>query len=283
VAVARGNTWSREEVEATVADYFRMLELELGGHPYNKRAHNRELTKQLAHRTSTAIELKHQNISAILLELGCGYIPGYKPRSNYQQLLFDFVAARLAEDKSFHRILLQDVEREVVMPEISKISGVLVEAPRVNRVREPGEARNSGRRGIFRDYLEIESRNRSLGLAGEQFVAEFEARRLHAGGHKDLANRIDHVSISQGDGLGFDVLSFEPDGRERFIEVKTTHFGALAPFYVSPNELKFSQEKKDHYVLARVHEFRSQPKIFELRGAISGNVILNPASYQAHF
>src|SRR5665213_946298 len=45
-----------------------------------------------------------------------------------------------------------------------------------------------------RDYLECESRNRSLGLAGEQFVAEFEARRLHSAGRKALADRIDHVS-----------------------------------------------------------------------------------------
>jgi hypothetical protein len=31
--------WSRAEVEATVADYFAMLEEELRGVPYNKTAH----------------------------------------------------------------------------------------------------------------------------------------------------------------------------------------------------------------------------------------------------
>ena len=60
-----------------------------------------------------------------------------------------------------------------------------------------------------------------MGLAGEQFIAEFEARRLHAAGQKSLAERVEHVAGSRGDGLGYDVLSFEVSGEERFIEVKT--------------------------------------------------------------
>jgi len=63
----------------------------------------------------------------------------------------------------------------------------------------------------------------------------------------------------------------------------TTQFGARATFYVSRNELKFSEEKQERYVLSRVHEFSSKPKIVELRGAISGTVALDPVSYQAHF
>ena len=80
-----------------------------------------------------------------------------------------------------------------------------------------------------------------------------------------LANRVEHVSDIRGDGLGYDVLSFEASGAERFIEVKTTVFGAVTPFYVSRNELAFSEEKDDQFVLARVHEFRSAPKFFDER------------------
>jgi hypothetical protein len=283
MAVARGSTWSLEEVEATVADYFRMLQLVLAGQPYNKLAHNRALEKLLVGRSHGAIELKHQNISAVLLELGCGYIFGYKPRGNYQQLLYEVVAARVVEDVAFDKVALQAVERDAVMPDIRGLSDIVVSPPRMNLVRSPEPARRYTRRAVRRDYLERESRNRSLGLAGEQFVAEFEVRRLHSGGHRALADRVEHVSVRKGDGLGFDVLSFEPDGRERFIEVKTTAFGAVAPFYVSRNELKFSEEKQEQFILSRVHEFRSHPKIFELRGAIRNNVLLDPVSFEAHF
>ncbi len=41
--------WTREEVGATVTDYFAMLEAELRGEPVNKAEHNRNLRK-IVHR-----------------------------------------------------------------------------------------------------------------------------------------------------------------------------------------------------------------------------------------
>lgn len=38
-------------------------------------------------RSPGAIEFKHANISAILIEIGFPYLDGYKPRGNYQELL----------------------------------------------------------------------------------------------------------------------------------------------------------------------------------------------------
>src|SRR5882762_6389485 len=83
--------WSRIEVDATVADYLDMLTQELSGQTYNKTDHRRALRRKLVERSDGAIELKHQNISAVLLALGCPWISGYKPRSNYQNLLFEVV------------------------------------------------------------------------------------------------------------------------------------------------------------------------------------------------
>ena len=74
------NHWSDSEVEAAVADYFRMLQLELTGRKYNKTEHRRALMEQLNDRSDGSVELKHQNISAVLIEMGIPYIDGYKPR-----------------------------------------------------------------------------------------------------------------------------------------------------------------------------------------------------------
>jgi hypothetical protein len=87
--------WSRIEVEAAVADYLDMLALELRGEPFNKANHNRDLLRVLDGRTRGSIERKHQNISAILIELGYPYIDGYKPLRNYQELLREVVEERL--------------------------------------------------------------------------------------------------------------------------------------------------------------------------------------------
>ena len=89
------------------------------------------------------------------------------------------------------------------------------------------------------------------------------------------------MAATQGDGLGFDVLSFEDDGRERLIEVKTTAFGELTPFYVSRNELARSEADAEQYRLYRLFDFRDRPRVFELPGAISMQCKLEAVSYLA--
>ncbi len=64
-----GEDWSREEVEATVADYFAMLNDELSGLPVNKAAHNERLRRLLSDRSKGSVEFKHANISAVLTAL----------------------------------------------------------------------------------------------------------------------------------------------------------------------------------------------------------------------
>jgi hypothetical protein len=260
-----------------------MLRLELAGQKYSKADHRRALLKLISGRSEGAVELKHQNISAVLIELGSVYIAGYKPAGNYQSLLWEVVSQRLGSDADFDKAAMQAVEREAVPPDAVKLDSALVSAPVPRGVRESrGQTPAYLRPAVRRDYLEREARNRSLGLAGEEFVAAFEARRLHALGKGDLASKVEQVSITQGDGKGYDVLSFEASGRERFIEVKTTSFGAATPFYVSRNEVAFSEAADAQFVLARVHEFRSEPKFFELKGALRKNVRLDPVSFLAN-
>lgn len=72
--------WNAAEITATVDDYLAMLEEELAGQAYSKAAHRRALVPRLSPvRTAAAVEFKHQNISAAMLELGLPYIRGYKP------------------------------------------------------------------------------------------------------------------------------------------------------------------------------------------------------------
>ena len=95
-------------------------------------------------------------------------------------------------------------------------------------------------------YLEREARNASLGRAGEEFVLNFERARLIRLGQESLADRVEHIAVTEGDGAGFDIRSFEADGRDRFIEVKTTAYGKQVPFFVSQNEVMVSQNYSDH-------------------------------------
>ena len=138
-------------------------------------------------------------------------------------------------------------------------------------------------RAVKRDYLEREAQNRSLGLAGELFVVQFEHWRLVGLGQHRLADKVEHIAQSKGDGLGYDILSFESDGKERLIEVKTTTFGRDTPFFVTRGELALSQGAKNQFHLYRLFEFRKAPRLFDLHGALEQHCLLDPVTYRVSF
>lgn len=109
----------------------------------------------------------------------------------------------------------------------------------------------------------------------------FEERRLFDAGRKDLAKQIDHVAKSQGDGLGYDVKSFELDGKPRLIEVKTTSFGAMTPFYVSKREVVASNRLAENYQLYRPFNFRKRAQFFALGGSLRQSCLLEPEQFLA--
>jgi hypothetical protein len=281
--MARGDNWSRVEVEACVASYLTMLALELNGQRYNKTEYAETLMRKLDGRSRGSVEFKHCNISAVLLALGYPSINGYKPRSNYQSELLNVVESQLAGNTIVDAAAQAAVERPASEIAINGSISVWVPAPKPAKVRETAPEYAPRFSPVRRDYLAREARNRSLGRAGELFVLELESRRLHAEGKKALSERIEHVAASRGDGLGYDILSFESNGRERLIEVKTTAFGELTPFYVSRNEIARSNADADKYRLYRLFDFREKPRVFQLPGSISGYCALDPVTYLAHF
>jgi len=158
------NPWSQSEVEATVADYLHMWLLEQAGQSYNKTTHRKALLRKLNDRTEGAIEMKHQNISAILMEHGWQNIPGYKPRGNYQALLAEVVADRIMRDRQFDLAAEGAADQQAIVPLVTSITDVMVERPRVQpsaqQQRAPYFA--TGKPQLKRDYLDREARNRSL-------------------------------------------------------------------------------------------------------------------------
>ena len=281
--MARGDSWSRVEVEACVASYLTMLALDLNGQRYNKTEYAEALMRKLDDRSRGSVEFKHCNISAVLLELGYPSINGYKPRFKYQLELLDVVESQLAGNPVVDAAAQAAVERPAIEIAVSESQNVWVIAPKPAKVRETVAEYAPNFLPVRRDYLAREARNRSLGRAGELFVLELESRRLHAEGKKSLSERVEHVAASKGDGLGYDVLSFESNGRERLIEVKTTAFGELTPFYVSRNEIARSNADADKYRLYRLFDFREKPKAFQLAGSIETHCKLDPVTYLARF
>lgn len=274
--------WSREEVEAAVSDYFDMLAKELRGAVFNKAEHNRSLLPMLSGRTRGSIERKHQNISAVLIEAGYPYIEGYKPLGNYQELLRTVVIQRLA-GSALDNVVAGVVEKPAgEIPNIDDLLAIEVDPPtreeKSFRAKEQPTTRQIPPR---RNYLEREARNISLGQAGERLAVRFERERLRRIGEPKLAANVQSIALTVGDHLGYDILSFERDGRERLIEVKTTRFGAWTPFFASRNEVTVSECRAEQYQLYRIFAFDSQPRLFALPGSLRKTCRLDPFTYSA--
>lgn len=113
----------------------------------------------------------------------------------------------------------------------------------------------TGKRTTRPDYLKNHQENQKLGLAGELLVIKIERDNLIAQGLSDLADKIRHVAVLENDMAGYDILSFNPDGSKRHIEVKTTRGGIGADFFLSANEISFAKQNPNSYHIYRVFQF----------------------------
>jgi hypothetical protein len=131
------------------------------------------------------------------------------------------------------------------------------------------------------DYLALEARNSALGRAGEELAVTYEVARLRQHGKPKLAERVELVSQTRGDGLGFDIHSFETSGKDRYIEVKTTGFGKDTPFYITRAELRCSVDNCSQFHLYRLFHFRKEPQLFLLNGRLDKTCILDASQFIA--
>lgn len=261
-----------------------MLADDEAGRSYSKAEHNRHLQQQID-RPRGSIEYKHQNISAVLKGLGEDWIPGYKPAYNFQGALVDAVARWLAQHPAW---LSPNTRAELVgLPQQLSVREAptlwIGPPPTLSNAPPPDELEQMQAIARRFDVAERDARNHALGRAGEERVLSHERSSLAAAGRDDLARRVRWVSDEDGDGAGYDIASFEMDGRSRLIEVKTTNGWERTPFHISRNELAVSEERRRDWCLVRLWNFARDPRAFELRPPLDAHVSLMPMSFQASF
>lgn len=272
-----GTVWSTAEIDLIVADYFDMLRMELLGEPYVKSRRNVELQK-LTGRSKGSIEYKHQNISAVLDQVGRPWILGYKPAANFQKSLIDGIERYLLSEGQ-----KLDAQIETTLAALAETESLFFEsAPDLNDVFQPT---NEDIKRLVRkfDPAERDNRNRALGQQGEGTVFSFERRRLATAGRDDLARKVEWTSKERGDGAGYDIRSFNTAGKELLLEVKTTSGHQRTPFYLTENERSLSDERPDAFRIIRLYDFHRQPRAFELAPPLESSVILKPVNYRASF
>lgn len=125
-----------------------------------------------------------------------------------------------------------------------------------------------------------------IGLAGEKLIMKSEKKKLREAKRMDLAKKIIHVSQKLGDGAGYDILSYDVDGSEILIEVKTTLKGKKAGFFITANEFDCARHHRKNYKIYRIYEFNpnsNSGKFFRLSVEQLEKMRLIPLQYKCEF
>lgn len=269
-----GSDWSSIELDLIVADYFAMLKEEQAGQTVRKTDHRRALKTHIQ-RTDGSIEFKHQNISAVLTQLGLPRIRGYVPAWNFQGAIVDAIDRYLELDsdpvplkasRSFGFADTPSLFESTPPAPLSISPKAKIAFERVARKFDPA----------LRDQL-----NRALGLAGEELIYEREKQLLIDADRKDLARKVRWVSREDGDGAGYDIRSYDTAGAERWIEVKTTRGGSTTPFYLTRNENEVAKERPEAFRLYRLHDFSQKPGLFTLTPPLEALLQLEALTFRA--
>jgi hypothetical protein len=227
-------------------------------------------------RSHRSVEFKHQNISAVMDALGLPWIKGYIPKANFQNAIFDAIDRFLSSSPG----ILVEIPATIVQP--ASVISVFVPPP-VPEIRAE-QMRPRLKRLVSKfDPVERDHRNRALGKAGEEFVLELERKRLAQCERRDLARKVRWVAAEDGDGAGYDVLSFDVDGSESLIEVKTTNGSARTPFYLTRNECELASERPADWRIYRVHFFAQDPRVFTIAPPLERAVNLSAETWRASF
>jgi hypothetical protein len=160
-----------------------------------------------------------------------------------------------------------------------------VEAP--SEIKAPS-SRTDSTPGVHPNYKKAQEVKKKIGDAGELIALQFEKNRLHSIGLDTFIPKIEHVSITQGDGLGYDIKSFDksPDGtvKEIFIEVKSTIGNKEDPFQISSNEVSVSKKLGDSYKIYRLFKIKNKTRVYLyiVSGSVEDNFKLKPTDFFAY-
>lgn len=136
-------------------------------------------------------------------------------------------------------------------------------------------------KGVFVDYAERERKLKLEGDMGEQFIFQQEREKVKRY-RLPKSKVVKWVSRDQGDGLGYDILSYDAKGDPMYIEVKTTTGPEETSFYISANELEMSKLYADNYYLYRVYEFdtRALTGQYSVRKGALDQLCIVPQTYK---
>lgn len=133
------------------------------------------------------------------------------------------------------------------------------------------------------DYSNRSRKFKRIGDRGEQIVLRAERQFLKKNGRKDLAKLVDQIS-ERDDSVGYDIKSYELDGTEKLIEVKSTlRKIGNSNIFLSANELQVAENKENYYFYIIYEVGSKRPKIWKVKSSDflnDSNIVKEPILYK---
>jgi hypothetical protein len=255
------------EIETKIFNYYtNQLEMFFNNYLYKKRATNIKFKIALSTFSKVIDSLEELNKSIITpqfkieLRYYKNYILGREINSGSYSSVSksnskDVLANKSDDEK---RTNTTTVYGDSKTPDISHVASVLnnIEPPKPL----PPEHKYK-KSGQINDWDLINKSRQEIGLEGEQIVVMVEKYYLRSIGRQDLADKVRHIAREDGDGFGYDVLSFFENGTQKYIEVKSTKQNIHNPFYMSENELSFLKQNNTEAFIYRVLVDKEAPRL----------------------
>lgn len=154
-----------------------------------------------------------------------------------------------------------------------------IEKPKDGITEIPQSKRNF--KGVDIDFQAQAKEQKDLGDDGEELVKKYEIDYLRSKGFNDLASKVEIMK----DGVGYDILSFNIDGSEKHIEVKTTTGDKFTPFFLSDNEFDFMKLNIGKYSIYHVFNYNADynfAEFYEIKGDIEIQLLMKPTNYKVY-
>lgn len=123
--------------------------------------------------------------------------------------------------------------------------------------KQPKNSQNVTRKGSAANA----ALKKEIGLAGEYHVYDYEVAYLKRNGRNDLAKLVVKQFEDESSFPGYDIKSFNLDGEEFFIEVKSSTSLKKNNFEITSNEINAAKRHRDKYFIYRVVNALMDPRI----------------------
>lgn len=207
---------------------------------YRKRSGNQQFEESLAEFSSTIEEISPLNSVLVTSRI---------PLAEYKEYLM----------KRTVNHNLQSSKKSKNLTSIRNFVKSISEPQKQKEIIAPEKLYRTARK--IDNWEEINKKRKMTGSKGEEIAVAMEQEFFESIDRKDLAQKVRHVAAEDGDGLGYDVLSFFENGKEKYIEVKSTTTSLSSPFYLSRNELGFLKEHNEDAFIYRILISEDEPQI----------------------